>query len=218
MFVEILGVVVVLALVGAVFVVASLARRAGLGPESTRKLAHFMTTLVILALPTLIHRTASAIALGIGASILIATLRRARRLSFLDDVARSHASEYAFIAAVGIVFVLSRGDALLFRAPILVLGVSDALAAIVGTRWGRHRYEVRGAKRSWEGSLAFAASAFAVLVASLVLTSRATPLALAFVAIVAVLVATVEAFTTGGLDNLTIPIATYGLLAVGSRL
>jgi dolichol kinase len=214
---EMVGVVVCLALVGAVFVVASVARRAKLGAELTRKLAHFATTLVVLLLPALIHRVASAVALALGAAILVATLRRARRLSFLDDVERSHASEYAFIAAVGVVFVLARGDALLFRAPILVLGVSDALAAIVGTRWGRHRYVVRGATRSWEGSLAFVASAFAILAATLVATGRATPFAFVAIAIVATVVAAVEAITTAGLDNLTIPLATYGLLA-GSGL
>jgi dolichol kinase len=214
---EALGVVLCLALVGAVFVVATFARRAGLGAESTRKLAHVATTLVVLLLPVMIHHTASALVLALAVGALIASLRRARRFSFIDDVERSHASEYAFIAAIGLVFVLSRGDALLFRAPILVLGVSDALAAIVGTRWGRHRYVVRGATRSWEGSLAFAASAFVVLAVALVLTSRATPAAFVLVAVVAALVAAVEAFTTGGLDNFTIPLATYGLLA-GSGL
>jgi phytol kinase len=212
---EILGSLAFVALVGSVFVLAAALRRTGAPPESTRKAAHLGTSAVVLLLPVLIHSVVTAVALAAVAATGIAALRRARRLAFLDDVGRSAWSEYCFIAAVAVVFVAAHDDPLLFRAPILVLGISDALAAVVGTRWGHHRYTLGGATRSWEGSAAFVASAWAVLAVGVVAVSgRLTVVAGIVALLVAVVVAGVEAVSTRGRDNLTIPLATLALLVL----
>ena len=208
---EALGAASFVALVGGVFVVAGRMRAAGVAPESTRKTAHVGTSAATLALPALVHERATAVALAIGASCAIGALRRTRRLRFLDDARKTEWSEHCFIAAIAIVFVLAHDDALSFRAPILVLGVSDALAAVVGKRWGRHRYTVGAATRSWEGSLAFVASAWLVLLA---VSAHVTFTSAAAAAAIALVAAGVEAISTKGRDNLTIPLATLAMVAL----
>lgn len=94
----------------------------------------------------------------------------------------------------------------------LVCGWGDALGEPVGTRWGKHRYRVPSlagvpATRSLEGSsavfLAGAAAAFLGLA-----IAGVAPMTAALVALAAGLTgAVVEAFSTHGLDNLTVQVA-----------
>jgi phytol kinase len=43
----------------------------------------------------------------------------------------------------------------IFIAAILYLGLADSLAALVGAKWGKHRYKILSNTKSLEGSLAF---------------------------------------------------------------
>jgi len=103
-------------------------------------------------------------------------------------------------------------------APVayMVTGWGDALGEPVGTRWGRHRYRVpslAGVKvtRSVEGSLAVlvtgAAAAALVLLGMGVPLGAALPVGLACGAGGAL----VEAFSSHGIDNLTVQLAAGGV-------
>jgi dolichol kinase len=202
---EITGAFVVLMSVGAVLAIAAELRRTGTEPELTRKLAHVGTALAVLPMPTLVQSAWTIPLLAVIAGSGVWTLRRTGNLGFLDDVKRSHASEYWYVAALAVLQVASRADRLLFAAPVLVLGLSDAAAALVGKRFGRRRYTVFGVTRSLEGSLACALSAFALVEGALfVFTGELDP---ARGALVAVAVATAEGASPGGVDNFSVPIS-----------
>ena len=103
----------------------------------------------------------------------------------------------------------------------------DALACIVGERWGRHPYVRRGHRRTWEGSAAMFVSSLVAVTLTLwllpgsSLSPTADPIALGPAlgyAFVASLVATLaEGVSPAGTDNLSVPLLTaatlYGLLA-----
>jgi dolichol kinase len=98
----------------------------------------------------------------------------------------------------------------------------DALASIVGKRYGRHRYQVAGSTRSYEGSAAmFAASALSMFLTILLVpgsplgpltpalstgTALAAALAAAFAATLA------EAVSPAGTDNLSVPLVAAALV------
>jgi phytol kinase len=103
----------------------------------------------------------------------------------------------------------------------------DALASIVGGRWGRRSYTIRGHQHTWEGSITmFVISLVAVALTLLVLPGSSLspttePLA-AGTALLSALVAAVvttlaEAVAPAGTDNLSVPLLTgvtlYLLLA-----
>ncbi len=100
----------------------------------------------------------------------------------------------------------------------------DALAAIIGQRWGRNRYTILGSTRSWEGSAAmFLASAVAITLTLLLLPGSAlspqsqplAPLTVLLAALIGGLVATLaEAVSPSGTDNLSVPLLT-GLVLFG---
>jgi phytol kinase len=89
---------------------------------------------------------------------------------------------------------------------ILVMTWGDGLAALVGKRWGQHRYKLWGIEKSWEGSLTMAIASY--LVSSLVLLSlQGNVWQTWLVAGAIALTATgLEAFSKFGIDNLTVPV------------
>jgi dolichol kinase len=91
-------------------------------------------------------------------------------------------------------------------AAILVAGLADPAAALVGRGDGRHRYP--GGK-SLEGSLAFLAVASAVLL-------LATPLGLAGALGVGLVITAMEALSLGLDDNLYLPVLAAAAMALAS--
>ena len=67
---------------------------------------------------------------------------------------------FTFPSQSAILFALARGDKLLYSIPILVLTFADAVAAVLGERYGTVAYEGIGGTKSLEGSVAFFTVAF----------------------------------------------------------
>lgn len=99
----------------------------------------------------------------------------------------------------------------------------DALAAIVGKRWGRHYYQIGQGRRSFEGSAAmFIASTVAILLTLLftpgsALSPQSSPIdvgAALITSIVAGLVATIaEGVSPHGTDNISVPLLAGAVIA-----
>ncbi|NJK59303.1 MAG: phosphatidate cytidylyltransferase [Oscillatoriales cyanobacterium SM2_1_8] len=101
----------------------------------------------------------------------------------------------------------------------LVMAWGDGLAALVGKRWGQHPYTVWSGQKSWEGSTAMAIASYCVTYGVLAIARHHfwpdhgsdvwLPLP------VALLATTLEAWSPGGTDNLSVPlgaaIAGFGL-------
>lgn len=133
-----------------------------------------------------------------------------------------------FALAITLLFALLwRPQGPLDRAPIAAAGAmaltwGDALAALVGRRYGWHRYRVGRTVRSWEGSAALvvAATISMFLVLTLLpgsaLSPLATPIAPARALAVALVGASVaagaEALSPHGTDNLSVPLVATGVL------
>jgi phytol kinase len=103
-------------------------------------------------------------------------------------------------------------------AGILAMAWGDAAAALIGIRWGRHRYRVGSGFRSLEGSAAMFAFTLAAVAAAGLLVAR-SPYPVAWIALSAALATVLEAGSRRGLDNLLVPLGTaffvwgMGLLA-----
>lgn len=113
---------------------------------------------------------------------------------------------------------LTFGSLELTRCAALILGLADAIAEPIGTRFGKHRYQVHDVltatprHRSWEGSLAVAVMTTAIIFATFSLPWMAVvamPISFRLIGAVGagLLVAVVEAWTPHGLDNFTIPLS-----------
>ncbi|MBF2098998.1 MAG: phosphatidate cytidylyltransferase [Gloeomargaritaceae cyanobacterium C42_A2020_066] len=92
---------------------------------------------------------------------------------------------------------------------ILVMTWGDGLAALVGQRWGQHRYTLAGVTKSWEGSLTMALVGGGL--GGLILWSSGVPQPLSCALLIGVTAAVLEVVSWLGLDNLTVPLGTAGL-------
>ncbi|HSH03604.1 MAG TPA: hypothetical protein VLL52_13880 [Anaerolineae bacterium] len=104
----------------------------------------------------------------------------------------------------------------LLVAAIMPLTWGDGLASVVGRRWGRHAYYVRGHKRTWEGSGAFLVGTVLAVGAALWLVGGESVVVGVEVLLVAVVVGVVtavtEAISLGGFDNITVTLVAIGIL------
>ncbi|BBY34105.1 DUF92 domain-containing protein [Mycolicibacter minnesotensis] len=153
-------------LIAAVLIVVgrALARR-GAGPLVTRKIPHALCgVFAALAAFQLSH---GAVVAGVLAAATVALTIIVERglipVPGVFDGTRSRDYGLVGFAAGALIAVLAFWpDRIAIAAGVLVLGLADAGAALIGDRYGRHRVEAGGGVRSLEGSLGFVVIAFAV--------------------------------------------------------
>jgi phytol kinase len=193
-------------------------RLRGPHPEVVRKLFHVGAGLCMLLLPYLFGRSLPVLVLAACTILGFVALRRFAALrkrlgGVIDGVERESLGEIYFAFGVGLVFWLADGDALMFAVPVLVLTLADAVAALVGIRYGRARFRVLDGYKSLEGSTAFLALAFvSIYVPTLVWGAIGAAESFLMAATIAMTVTIAEAFAPRGLDNLVVPVLTFVLL------
>jgi phytol kinase len=193
-------------------------RRCSPHPEVVRKLLHVPMGLLTLTFPWLFDSGLPVVMLATVAVGSLLMLRYYQPLhlrfgSVLGGVGRRSLGEIYFPIAVALLFVLVHGNALLFCIPMLILTLADAVAAVIGVRYGQIRYTTTDGQKSAEGSMAFFMVAFFSTHVPLLLvgnTGRAETLLIAL--ILGLLVMLLEAIAWQGLDNLFIPIGGFILL------
>jgi len=197
-----------------ILVAAELWRRLGSPrPELTRKLIHTSTGVITLTFPFLLRSAWTVLALTSSFALLVWSGKRLGFLKSLHGIERESQGARLYPLAVFILFMATRGRPWLYVASMLVLGVSDALAAVVGSRYGTRHFEIGDAKRSLEGSLVFLVVAFLVIHLPLLLMTGLPRESTVLVALLAAAMATaVEAVSVRGTDNLFVPLIVYIVL------
>lgn len=183
-------------------------------PEWTRKLVHFGAGAIVAAFPWILrsHWTVLVLALAF-AGIILAT-RRLGLLASVHGVERRSQGGVYYPLAIYFLFLLAGDQPVFYLVSLLVLMVSDSLAALLGSEYGRRIYAVEGDRRSLEGSAVFLLTTFlAVHLPLLLLTDIGRGATVLIAAQVALTVTILEGISTGGSDNLVVPLATYFLLA-----
>ncbi|MCO4773015.1 MAG: hypothetical protein KDA24_23480 [Deltaproteobacteria bacterium] len=135
----------------------------------------------------------------------------ARVMAFYAPIAHAHEWDRVNSGTwycTALFIIAMTGSPLVCAIAVLILGVSDPMAALIGRRWGKTKL-VNG--RSLEGTLAFAVSG--TLVASLMsawVYPISLPQAFALAGVAGVAGAIAELFSRSIDDNLTIPVAAGG--------
>lgn len=191
-------------------------QRRGVPSRLTRKLVHVVAGLSPLYVMATATSKEAALLPYLATTGMNAALWRWDLLPSLRDGSRSPGVLYFPIVQALLLALLWRPGASgrrsrAARAALLALALGDAAAALVGQRWGRHRYRVGNSERSVEGSGAM----FAVTLVTTLLalrdrdTGRA---ALPRAAAVAGGATLLEAISPAGTDNLTVPLGVASAL------
>jgi phytol kinase len=193
-------------------------RRWEIRPEASRKLVHIGMGIVTLIFPWLFASVWPVWVLSGSFVVILAAIRclpplQRRFGSILGGIERKSWGEFFFPVAVAIVFTLADHQRAHYVIPILVLTLGDAVAALVGVRFGRTKYQTEEGSKSIEGSVAlFAVTALSVGLPAMLMLDHAPFHAAVLGMCVAVLAALVEAISWRGLDNLFLPVVTFVML------
>ncbi|MEM6451700.1 MAG: diacylglycerol/polyprenol kinase family protein [Cyanobacteria bacterium P01_D01_bin.105] len=193
-------------------------RRAGYGPELTRKVVHIGAGHVIL----LAWWMAVPAQAGIAASVLFSSVAllsyRLPLLPGIESVGRKSLGTFFYALSIGLLvgWFWPLAQPQYAAIGILTMTWGDGLAALVGQRYGEHPYQVWGEKKSWEGSATMLLVSYVVCV-SILLYVQGPVMATWLVSAIAAVVATVlEAVSKYGVDNLSVPLGTaavcFGLM------
>jgi phytol kinase len=187
--------------------------------ELTRKAVHVGMGVIALSLPWLFDRTWPVLVLcgGLGVAFLALKLfaRRSALGEAMHDVGRSSRGDLYFAASVAALWLLAEGDRLLFVIPVLVLTLGDAVAALVGVRYGQIRFDGQATGKSLEGSVALFIVTFLSVHLPLTLAERVAPIdGILIAGAMSVMIVLLEAVAWRGLDNVFVPVGAFLLLRV----
>ncbi|QSJ16041.1 phosphatidate cytidylyltransferase [Nostoc sp. UHCC 0702] len=195
-------------------------------PELTRKVIHIGAGMWVFGVLLLFKHWEIGIvpfATFIGLNYLF---YRYRFIGAMDTEDSSLGTVYFAISVTLLFGLFWRPDGPVDNVPIAVAGVmamtwGDALAALIGRRFGQHKYQVGNSVRSWEGSAAMLLVSTVVIFLVLLLlpgsslSPLAQPIAIARACLAAIVSATfatlAEAVSPHGTDNLSVPLVAAGV-------
>lgn len=185
--------------------------------ETSRKIVHFGSGLICLTFPFLIDDTLLVLALCCSFIGILLLSFKYKFLKSINNVDRKTHGSILFPIIVFICYLafLQSESLLFYYLPLLILSISDPLAALVGKRFPKGKYRVFGSTKTLMGSSAFFISAFVCsLVCMTMLSSGNSTEMLIYSLLLALGTTIVEALLVKGYDNFFIPISSMAILLV----
>lgn len=172
--------------------------------EYTRKSVHILSGLLTMFLPIVFENHFPVFILSLEFVLLLVFSIKFNFFKSINEVKRKTWGSFLFPVSVYLCFYLSiyYNDKGLFYIPMLILSLSDPIAAIFGKL-----FNGKSKKKTFSGSLAFLVSSFII---SFVLLNMFYELTFSFLMFLSILISIfstlIEKISYKGLDNLTIPV------------
>lgn len=177
--------------------------------EYTRKFAHVTVGILALTFPAYFISHWQVLALSSAFFVILLLAKKYNQLQHIHAVSRVTYGSFLYPPTVYGCFILGNrmGFGQFFYIPILVMAVSDPVAAITGIKWGKSITKKKNSK-TFLGSLMFLVSA---IIATLILRFSIPDISLQTLLIVSFFVGLVgmfaEVISYRGWDNFTIPLS-----------
>lgn len=194
----------------ALFIVIELAsRKLKLHKELSRKLSHIIAGISAACLPLVMSFNNVMILSMLFLPVMILSKKKGLFTS-IHNVKRKTYGEFYFPISIFICAWLFQ-DIHIFMFGVLVMGISDGLASLVGQKYGTKTYKLWQSKKSYVGSTVFFIATFLIGLLTI------PYLGFALVPICALLTMA-EAGLSGGSDNLVLPPAACLLAVIANNL
>ena len=173
--------------------------------ELSRKLVHILAAVIIAVLPVWLSYSEVAIVAGLFVPVLYIS-KSYNIFKAIHTGERSTLGEIYYPFAIVIVCLLNPGlFAYLFT--VLVLGISDGMAAIIGKHYAKKHFSLIGSHKSYLGSAVFFISSIVIGITLLIVLHSFSLIHLAVIIAISAALTIIEASTSKGLDNLIVPLA-----------
>ena len=199
------------------FLIAEIMYKKGVQTELTRKFVHFSGAFVTIFFPFILKSHWTVLFLAVTFALIMILTKKFRLLQSVHNVERK--SDGAIYHPIAIYFCFLYAQFLnqpwFYVISILILAISDALAALVGKNYGAKEYLVEvGIRKTIEGSVTFLLTSFLIVHLILLLTTDIGKLETVLVAVLISIIVTIfEGVSLKGADNLFIPIGTMFILS-----
>jgi dolichol kinase len=220
-FTDIIALIAVYAYVIVIFIIAEKVLKSR--PEFSRKFLHIMVGNMIFAMPFFSNPWVMIIGVTLPASIGTFLLTEYSPIKIENSMTESgHALGLFFYSAIWTVLLIVFGNNLWIVALAIVpLVYGDGFAALIGIKFGKVKFSIFGSTKSLEGSLAmFVVTSVMSVFVWMVYTSVGYAMPefnIVNILLISGVATLCEAFSYGGIDNLTVPALTsilYYLVAV----
>ena len=199
------------------FVIAEIAHHKGGQTEVTRKFVHFGGAFVTIFFPFILNSHWSVLALGVVFVLIMILTKKFGLLQSVHGVERKSDGAIYHPIAIYFCFLYSQflGQPWFYVISILILAISDALAALVGKSYGAKEYVVEvGTRKTVEGSVTFFLTSFLITHLILLLATNTGRLESVLIALlISIIVTLFEGVSLKGADNLFIPLGTMFILS-----
>lgn len=188
-----------------------------LNTEWTRKIAHIGSGIIALSYPVYQNTHWGVFALTISFTIILYTSKKMGLFQSIFSVERKSYGELFFVWSTWLLFILYQysGNVSYFYLAFSSVVFADPVAALVGKPFPLKKYTIFGNTKSIGGSFSFFVVSFALSYYYLLQTGSVMNILL--ISLTHALVLTIiEAVSSKGLDNLTIPIASVLFIYVTS--
>lgn len=185
--------------------------------EFTRKYVHIATGVITLLFPVLLHSHWLVLLLCGSFAIMLYASLRYKLLQSINGIDRKSRGSLLYPLVVYLAYLVQDhyDSYLYFYLPILILAISDPLAALTGKRWPKWPYQVGADTKTMMGSLAFFGSAFLISFMLLITFGGMTVgVGLLIASVIALMTAIAEGLSQNGYDNLSIPVVATLILIV----
>lgn len=196
-------------------------RRLNLKVEVSRKVAHFLSALSTVTFPYIF--TSHWYVLGMASAFFFVLLftRNSTWLKSIHGIERESVGSYLLPLAIYVTFYLSEktGNKLTFILPMLILAISDPMAAIVGISMEKYNHKIVifgfDTHKSMFGSMAFFISSLVISLIALYFNRGVFDVQTYVMAFSVAIVGTVsELVVLRGYDNITIPLSIVFVLMI----
>jgi phytol kinase len=215
------GIIIVLGCLGGLLLVCQFTvSHFSLSPELSRKSIHIGMGIICSCFPLLFTEIWPVFLLASVAVLSLVAVRSNPALrtsigSSLHRIKRFSLGEIYFPLAVAIVWFISIDTPLYYSMSILVLTLADALAALIGTKYGQKHYSTKEGHKTCEGSFSFFIVTFlCIQIPLLLLTNIGRAECILIALLIGTIVMILEAVAWCGLDNLLIPLSVCLLLNI----
>ncbi|WP_340113870.1 phosphatidate cytidylyltransferase [Maribellus mangrovi] len=189
-------------------------RRLNVSGEITRKFAHFTATIAVVPFPYIFDSHWYVLVLAFIFFMALLVTQTGTQLKSIHDIKRKSMGSYLLPVSIYLTFLMSdlKDDKFLFILPLLILGISDPMAAIVGMSLSKnnHKIQIFGikTKKSLFGSGTFFFSSLVISLIALYFNRSVFDFRTFWLALLIAIVGTVaELVSWRGSDNLSIPLS-----------
>lgn len=189
-------------------------RRLKVKGEFTRKFAHFTSTIAVVPFPYIFSSHWYVLILAFIFFVALFVTQYSKQLKSIHDIQRKSIGSYLLPMSIYFTFLIANllDNKFVYILPMLILGISDPTAAIVGIgmKKNNHRIKIFGIDtgKSIFGSGAFWVTSFIISIIALYFNRGVFDVKTFWLAFVVAIVSTLaELFSWRGSDNFTIPVS-----------